>query len=591
MDFQKFYQEAKKDGYSDQEATEYLLQNEPQFEQFLQQSKDEGYSPEEVIEYLNSAPKQREKSQTEIYGKDILRQGAQGFGIGALGTYGDILDLLGLQSKEMLPGEKVKNKMEFEILEKMQKPGYKPSASDFMALSDDDDIAPRFSRLPSSQNVESFGKQLGLVSEPETAAGRYARRIGKIGGGGISLGSGSIAAPIAIGAAGQTAEELGLSPWIQALFEIVAGIKAAPKSRVPVTSKSKEVQETIKGLREAGYDEKAITLAKNALEDRKILKKFATLTPKAENAIQQGVKQSEELFKQQIKKGLPGYAEGGLPYLERQASGVYQAMEELASNVPIKNKEPFRKSIQESIDYLQKSALLPEEKQFIEFLKEGLEKIDKSDTADFMTSFYRKLGKSGKWTDAKTKEHLLSTIQKGIKQSFASSGSESAKFGNYFEKTNEAWKHWIKTRDLMEIIEKSSTVEGINFKKLSSILNNPENHELAKRVLGSEQLENIKIINQGAEAIESLLRKISKADQSSKMIKTLEAARAFFTGSWKTLGALMTYETARSVATKMLIDPKKQNIAKKLIIAAKNNAPQQAAILAQELVEDDSVHP
>ena len=565
---------------------EHMAKKDPAFEGKIAKAKEAGYSPQEILNYYNSAPKQKETGAVE----DIAKQGAQGFGIGSLGTYGDILDLLGIQSEGMLPGEKEKYGRESDILKSMQE-GKRPSASDLAELSGDDEISPRTSRLASSQNVEEVGKKLGLVSEPKTAAGRYARRIGKIGGGTASLGGGGILAPIAAGTAGQTLEELGAPPWAQAAAEIVAGLKFAPKTNVPITSKSKEVEKVIGDLRKAGYSDKDLTLAKNALEERNILKKFATLTPKAENAIQQGVKNSEELFKEQIKKGLPGYAEGGLPYLEKQASGVYQAMEELASSVPIKNKEPFRKSIQDSIDYMQKSALLPEEKQFIEFLKEGLEKVDKSDTADFMTSFYRKLGKSGKWTDAKTKEHLLTTVQKGIKNSFAESGTEAAKFGKYFEKTNEAWKHWIKTRDFMETIEKASTVDGMNFKKLSSILNNPENHELAKKVLGPEQLDNIKTINKGAEAIESLLKQIKPADQSSKMIKSLEAARAFFTGSWKTLGALMTYETAKSVATKILIDPKKQNIAKKLIIAAKNNSPQQAAILAQELVEDDSVHP
>ena len=590
MNTKEKYQRAKKYGYSDEEIMAHLAQKDPSFEGKIAKAKEAGYSPEEIMSYFNAIPAEREEGAVEHYAKDIAKQGVQGLGIGALGTYGDILDLFGLQAKEMLPGEKAKYEREFDVLQSMEE-GKRPTFGQLLELGSDDDIAPRYSRLPSSQDVERFGKQAGLVSEPKTAAGRYARRIGRIGGGGLALGSGAIVAPIAAGVAGQTAEELGLPPWVQATFEIIAGLKAAPKSKAPITSQSKEVENVIKDLRKVGYTEQDITLAKNALEDRNILKKFATLTPKAENAIQQGVKNSEELFKEQIKKGLPGYAEGGLPYLEKQASNVYQSMEELAASVPIKNKEPFRKSIEESINYMEKSALLPEEKQFIEFLKEGLEKVDKSDTADFMTSFYRKLGRSGKWTDPKTKEHLLSTVQQGIKQSFAESGPEAAKFGNYFEKTNEAWKHWIKTRDFMETIEKASTVEGMNFKKLSSILNNPENHELAKKVLGPQQLENIKVINNGAEAIESLLKQIKPADKTSSAIKVLEGVRALLTGSYKTLGAIISIEAAKRLSTKLLIDPKKQNIMKRLITAAKNNSKQQAVILAQELVEDVSLEP
>ena len=584
MDYQKFYQEAKADGYSDEEVTNYLLQSDPSFGEFIKQSQDEGYSPEEVIGYLNSSPTQKEQDSAELYSHDVIKQGAQGFGIGSLGTYGDILDLFGLQSKEILPGEKAKYGREFDILQSMEE-GKTPSAGELAELSDED-VAPRFSRLPSSQNVEEFGKSLGIVSEPKTAAGRYARRIGRIGGGGAALGAGGIRAPIAAGAAGQTAEELGLPPWTQALFEIVAGIKAAPKTNVPITSKSKEVESTIKGLRQAGFTEKDITLAKNALEERKILKKFATLTPKAENAIQQGIKNSEELFKEQIKKGLPGYAEGGLPYLEKQASGVYQSMEELATNVPIKNKEPVKKAIQNAIHYLEKFPLLDEQKKFIEFMKEGLAKADKAETADFFTGFYRNLGKAGNWGNPSQKEKLLGIVKDGIKQTFAESGPEAAKFGKYFDKTNEAWKHWLNTRDLMETIEKASTVEGMNFKKLSSILSNPENHELAKKVLGPEELENIKTINKGAEAIGSLLKQFPP---HQKVILGIEAASALYyviTGDYKKAGAIIGIEAARRLGTRMLINPKTQNTMKRIITAAKNNSPQHVAVLAQELVEE-----
>lgn len=589
MDYQKFYQEAKRDGYSDEEVTNYLLQGDPSFGEFVKQSEHEGYSPQEVLGYLNSAPKRKEEGGFEKYSKDTLKQGAQGFGIGALGTYGDILDLFGLQSKEILPGEKAKYRREFDILQGLEE-GKRPSAGELMELSDDD-ISPRFSRLPSSQDVETFGKSLGVISEPKTVAGRYAKRIGKIGGGGASLGATGILSPIAAGIAGQTLEELGAPPWAQAAAEIIVGLKFAPKTNVPITSKSKEVEKVIGDLRKAGYSEKDITLAKSALEDRKILKKYASLTPKVENEIQQGIKNSENLFKEQVKKGLPGYAEGGLPYLEKQASNVYQTMEELASNVPIKNKEPVKKAVQGAIDYLEKFPLLDEQKKFIEFMKDGLTKLDKADTADFFTGFYRNLGKAGNWGDPKQKEHLLGLVKEGIKKTFAESGPEAAKFGKYFDKTNEVWKHWLNTRDLMETIEKASTVEGMNFKKMAHILNDPKNHELAKKVLGPEQLENIKTITKGADAIESLLKQIKPADKTSKAIKTLEGIRAFVTGDWKTLGVLMGLGAAKSLSTKLLTDPKSQNIMKKLIIAAKNNSAQQAAILAQELVEEIDLEP
>lgn len=594
MSFQEKYRRSREAGYSDQEIVEYLEQHDPTFAEKMQKSMDLGYTPQQVLAHFNSAPKpkkEREEGKIEKYGKDILKQGAQGFGIGALGTYGDILDLFGFQPKETLPGEKIKYQRESDILQREQE-GKRPSFGELMELGGDEDIIPRYSKLPSSHEVGEFGKQLGLVSEPKTAAGRYSKRIGKLGGGASSLGGSGVVAPIVAGAAGQTLEEAGAPPWMQAGAEIIAALKFAPKTTAaPITSKSKEVESVIKDLRKAGYSENDITLAKSALEDRKILKKFASLTPKAENAIQQGIKHSEELFKEQVKKGLPGYAEGGLPYLEKQASNLYNSMEELAASVPVKNKEPVKKAITGAIDYLEKYPLLDEQKKFIEFMKDGLNKVDKADTAEFFTGFYRNLGKAGNWGNPKQKEHLLGLVKNGIKESFSESGPEAAKFGKYFEATNEGWKKWLDARDFMEIIEKTQNVDGMNFKKLTNILNDPKNYDLAKKVLGPEQIENISTINKGADAIGSLLKQIKPVDQSSKTIKALEAARAFLTGSWKTFGLIVGYDAARRIATKALIDPKKQNIAKKLIIAAKNNSPQQAAILAQELVEDDSVKP
>jgi len=586
MSYQEKYQKARQAGYSDEEIIKFLEEKDPAFGDKIQKAKEANYTPQEVLSYFNSPAKEKELD-TGDYVSDFGKQTAQGFGIGGLGTYGDILDLFGLQSKETLPGEKAKYNREFDVLEKIDK-GQVPSVGELTELSEDDDIAPRYSRLPSSQDVEKLGSDIGLVSEPKTAAGRYGRRIGKIGGGSVALGSTGIVAPIVAGATGQTLEEAGAPPWVQAAGEIIAALKFSPKTNIPITSKSKEVEQVIKDLRKAGYSEKDITLAKSALEERKLLKKYASLTPEAENAIQKGVKNSEELFKEQIKKGLPGYAEGGLPYLEKQASNVYQSMEELASSVPIRNKEPVKKSIESAIAYLEKYPLLDEQKKFIEFMKDGLTKLDKADTAEFFTGFYRNLGKAGNWGDPKQKEHLLGLVKQGIKDTFSQSGPEAAKFGKYFDKTNEAWKKWLNARDLMQTIEKTQNVDGMNFKKLTSILNDSQNHELAKKVLGPEQVKNIQSISEGAQAIESLLKQISKTDKSIQSLKILEGVRSLLSGDYRPLAAIITLEGARRLSTKLLTDPGKQHIMKRIITAAKNNSPQQAAILAQELIKDSS---
>ncbi len=485
MTYQVKYTQAKKAGYTDEEIMEHLSANDPSFEEKMTKAQEAGYTPQEVLSHFNAAPKQEEMG-VGSHVAEVGKQGAQGFGVGALGTYGDILDLLHLQGKEMLPAEKAKYEREAEILDKSKEQGGL-TPSQIRELSATDESS--FLRFPSTAQIEEKGKEFGLVSEPKTAAGRYARRIGKIGGGSATFGGKGILAPIVAGTAGQTLEELGAPPWVQAAAEIIAILKLSPKTNVPITSKNKEVQKVIGDLRKAGYSEQDITLAKSALEKRKLLKKYASLTPEAENTINQGIKNSETLFKEQVKKGLPGYAEGGLPYLEKVASNVYKSMEELATSIPVTNKGPVKKAIQDAISYLEKYPLLDEQKKFIEFMKDGLTKLDKADTADFFTGFYRNLGKAGNWGDPSQKEKLLGMVKDGIKETFAQSGPVGAKFGKIFEKTNEAWKHWLKTRDFMEMIEKAENVSGMNFKKISNILNDPKNHELAKTVLGPEQLK------------------------------------------------------------------------------------------------------
>jgi hypothetical protein len=591
------YEKAQELGYTDEQIIEHFTKKDPDFAKKYEKGKELGFSSADIFNKASDSykkvkePEAQKKPDWGDYAKesveDFGKQGAQGLGIGAIGTYGDILDLLGLQAKETLPNEKAKYGREFQILEKMER-GEVPSYGELMELSSDEELAPRFSRLPSSEDLEKIGTELGVVSEPKTPAGRYGRRIGKLTGSGASLGGGGLLSPILAGAAGQTLEEAGLPPWAQAAAEIIVSLKYAPKSSVPVTSKTKQVEETIKDLRKAGYSEQDITLAKNALEERKILKKYSSLTPEAENKINQGVKNSEKLLNEQIKKGLPGYAEGGLPFLEKQASNVYQTMEEVAQSVAINNPKPVQKAIQNAIDYLEKYPLLKEQKEMIEFLKDGLAKSSNANTAEFFTGFYRNLGKAGNWGNPKQKEHLLGMVKEGIKETFEQSGKEAKKFGEYFEKTNEAWKKWLNAKDLMTTLEKSLTVEGTNFKKVSHMLNDPETLKLANKVLGPEQVRNINVIAEGAQSIESLLKQIPKSDKSIQSLKILEGIRSMFNGDFKVLGSLIGMEGAKRLATDMLINPEKQNIMKKIITSAKNNSPQQAAILAEELVAEES---
>ena len=115
MSYQEKYQQARSAGYSDEEIMQFLGKKDPSFGQKMEKAQEAGYTPEEVLKYFNAPSKPKEMG-VGVYASDFGTQAAQGFGIGALGTYGDILDLFGLQAKETLPGEKAKYNREFDVL-------------------------------------------------------------------------------------------------------------------------------------------------------------------------------------------------------------------------------------------------------------------------------------------------------------------------------------------------------------------------------------------------------------------------------------------------------------------------------------------
>ena len=123
---------------------------------------------------------------------------------------------------------------------------------------------------------------MGLVSEPKTAAGRYAKRIGKFTGATASFGGGGgWASPIAAGVAGQSLEELGAPPWVQAAGEIVAALKFSPKKPISVSSKSKEVEEVITEFEKSGVFRTRYHSSKKRSRRKKVFKKVCISYPRS----------------------------------------------------------------------------------------------------------------------------------------------------------------------------------------------------------------------------------------------------------------------------------------------------------------------
>lgn len=146
--------------------------------------------------------------------KEFAKQSAIGGAQGALGTYGDLTSLVGLGSDTLLPGQEALYMAESEATSPWQ-----------LAALADDDLAPRYHRLPKGSDIERLFQDAGVSTEPEGAAGRYGRRIGRAGGGGVALGApasvGGIRGILGAATLGQSVEEM-FGPTAGTIAEVLA---------------------------------------------------------------------------------------------------------------------------------------------------------------------------------------------------------------------------------------------------------------------------------------------------------------------------------------------------------------------------------
>ncbi len=153
--------------------------------------------------------------------KGAIKKGGVGVGT-AFGTYGDIIQALG-------PSE--------EISKAIRHTSMIP--------------------IPTSSEVEKLMQMLGIETEPENVAERFAKRAGEAVGTGLAFGGGAIPALATGAVAGQTAREFGAPEWLSSLIDIGAtfGKGAFAKKLLP---KTKEAQKLVSAGRKLGFAEKEL---------------------------------------------------------------------------------------------------------------------------------------------------------------------------------------------------------------------------------------------------------------------------------------------------------------------------------------------
>ena len=541
----------------------------------LDQFADLRPQEEEIKQAKQEKKTPKQFTKTEI-AKDVAKQGVKGTLIGLGGTFGDLAELAGINKES--PSESAKRKREFETLERMDQPGYKPTFSDISSLSDDDDLIPPSSKLPTSQDLNNFNEAIGGPGEAETEQGRYAGRMGKIYGAGLSFGQVNPLPALAAGGAGQYVEEKGGGPLLQAGAEIATLILTQGKgaSKTLVGSAKKEISDKINKLRSLGYSEQDITLAINSASKGKKLGIKASKGSKTEQAFENFAEHSNAMVSDILTAEIPGI-DRGIANVHQMASDAYGQVAREASQLVIKDSTPFINSATGVVRELRRNLGRNQEAEtFLNRLHDAVVASTQNPTAENFMNFYKELNKAGNWMNRNQKDRLLTQVKNGIKDTFRSEGPQGRQLATRFEEANAGIRKAYQAEEVHELIQKTATQEGIDFNKLNKLFDKPDNVHLFDDVLGVRQSENLhQIAKTGKE-----VKNFDKSYKATSLLTGTPTSIAtnigylIYSGNWPVLAGLKGGEAgARILAEKSLTDPRFQNLLIRGLHAIKNESP------------------
>lgn len=360
----------------------------------------------------------------------VAKQAALGGAKGLLGSYGNILDLFGAQPEGILPGEQTRRELESDILDKIEK-GHKPSVGEILMLSDDE-LAPAYSKLPSSEDVEKLAQMLGIHTEPQSAPERFAQRIGEaVGSAGAFGGGPGVTAALAGGAlAGQTAEELGAPASIATGVEIGSALLPGGLKKA-LSPKSKVLKDLVKKGRAAGLTESELTPLVQGEKKLRSLSKVA----------RKGTK-TEKLFSQ----------------IESKLGDSYQGIKINASKLPMLNLEQSE-GLLEGMGKVNKDLrttlkAAPDKESAIKFIEGAMENIrNRGVNPEELIGFWQDINQSVNWNAIRGGKKSLAELKKPILEALKTSSPELA---SDFEITNQLYSKFKKASKALkpDIIDK-----------------------------------------------------------------------------------------------------------------------------------------
>lgn len=438
---------------------------------------------EDNINTLQKAALNRQKEQEKKFtiGQQLKDVGEQVFtkGVsGAIGSYGNILEAFGLQSPEersILPGQREVYNIQSDILEKINR-GERPSFSDLYLLSDDD-IAPTYSRLPTSKEIENLLESATGIGEGKTPAGRISGRGAKFFGEGVTLPGGGLKSLFGLGASGVAGQSIRESEGSETL---ATGIEIGGPILQSLTSgklfpKTKEGKELLSGGKKIGLTEKQLTPLLQSENKTAILSKFA----------RKGTK-SKKLFNS-IKETL-GETYSNLKKLP-QAQNKLPNAEQIGLR---KNFNSIRNELSKTL------APSPDKEAALNYIENALETLrDTNISPEYLINFWQDINKSVRWNSIQGGKKALSQLKEPILSTLKKVSPEIA---GDFEITNKLYSKYAQVAkklkpDLVDsFINKGEIIASVPA-ALSIISGNPFalmslGTEAAVRLLGREMLLN-----------------------------------------------------------------------------------------------------
>lgn len=455
--------------------------------------------------------KPRKFTKKEI-AKDIGKQVAVKGTKGIAGAYGNLLDLIRAQTKQRtLPGQQALYEAEFN------------APPELLPFLQDEDILPRYSRLPSGEEAEQLLKMVGAPTEGETPAGRIAGRGAEFVGGALPFGGGSAKILAGLGAAGLGGQGIREAGGPEAL---ATGVELIPA----VTS----LAQLGKGL----LPKKTPVTKPSGLPERKFesLKKQTKVFPETHKKTIEAIDQDfRSLTDQLLKKSNKTYsALQEDPEFKSKISDLFRKVESSAAEYtePTFSRTMVKTLNKELEDTGRKGMTISDaEKVKSKYLRRYLKDSTKKSTATQRLDQYRKnneeLSKLFPYGDKALEnigrrealEAYQRAIASGIEENFPNS-----EFSDLFKFTNRRWSEIKKIETVDKYVDALLRGDKINFRQAEKMLTDPKKGERLKNALGKDAYEDFRQLNKDLLSQENALKLLkSKGVQLDDLPKAAAA--------------------------------------------------------------------